>query len=91
MIDQKQSKIFGKLYFPEDGSEITAVWLFLDSVYPYLEVPIDTYEKKSWDIVHGSFNGLDKVYEEDLKDIGQGKYQDWNLRHCFQKQQAQNR
>ncbi len=61
MIDQKQSKIFGKLYFPEDGSEITAVWLFLDAVYPYLEVPIDTYEKKSWDIVHGSFNGLDKV------------------------------
>lgn len=71
MNDQKQSKIFGKLYFPEDGSEITAVWLFLDSVYPYLEVPIDTYGEKSWEIIHGSFNGLDNVTLVDC-DLGGG-------------------
>ena len=71
MINQKKSKIFGKLYFPEEGSEISSVWLFLDAIHPYLEVPIETHLEKSWYIIHGSFNGLDKVTFVDC-DLGGG-------------------
>ena len=60
---------FGKITFPATNQQIENCWLRLeDNNKPYLEVPYNSFQNDNWDIITGSFNGLDKVtfYKCDL-------------------------
>jgi hypothetical protein len=55
------NKYYGKLIFPESGEEITDIWLFETTDQIYCEIPMSLHGSKSWDIVHGVFNGKGAV------------------------------
>ncbi|MCC5923119.1 MAG: hypothetical protein JJT77_04985 [Crocinitomicaceae bacterium] len=55
------SSHFGKISIPSTNQVIESCWLRLDGAKPYLEVPNGSFQSENWEIIHGSFNGLNKV------------------------------
>lgn len=51
------NKYYGKLIFPENGEEIDDIWLLETTDQIYCEIPMSIHGSKSWDLVHGVFNG----------------------------------
>ena len=67
-MKEKVSSRFGKIIFPSTNQQIENCWLRLEGDKPYLEVPYDSFDIDNWDIIVGTFNGLDEVtfYKCDL-------------------------
>ena len=57
-----QKKLFGKIYHPEKSDEIIeGVWLEITDNDIRLQVPNFRFKQNNWEVIKGSFIGLDKV------------------------------
>ena len=57
-----ETRIFGRIFLPDKPNEvINGVWLNINQGSIYLETSHNTLSNQEWKIIHGEFNGLDKV------------------------------
>ena len=59
MIDRR---LFGRIFKPDIPSEVVeGVWLNIKDDSIFLESPLNNIVYDAWPIIHGEFNGMDKV------------------------------
>lgn len=55
-------KLFGQIYSPDHPDNIIqGVWLTISNTGIYLETQLNTLRDENWTVLHGVFNGMDRV------------------------------
>ena len=65
-------RYYGKISFPQTGKVQEGVWLNISNSKIFIESPASNFAGQNWEILHGSFNGIDKVTFVDCYSSGAG-------------------